>query len=117
MAFALDHPNAVEALVVVGPAVPSVPYSDAFMKLLTPFIQRLEKHDLAGAIAEVEKVDYLVAPVNTAAKQEMMRLLRANPQNLEPRTLEDPSGAIVERLGELNLPTLVVVGADDHPSN
>lgn len=117
MAFALDHPAAVEALVVVGPAVPGVPFSEAFMTMAKPVRGSLEKHDLAGAVAAFARFDFVVSPRNTAAKEKAMALLRANPQNLEPRTLQDPSGSIVDRLGELNVPTLVIVGADDHPNN
>jgi len=117
MAFALDHPNAVEALVVVGPSVPGVPPSDAFLQMAAPVIDCLKKNDLSGAVAAVARFDYLVAAKNTDAGAKALALLRANPQNLAPRTLEDPSGSIVDRLGELSLPTLVIVGADDHPNN
>lgn len=117
MAFALDHPNAVEALVLVGPVVPGEPFSQAFMTMAEPVIQSLMKNDLTGAVSAFEKFPHLVSPKNPAAKEKAMALLRANPQNLAPRTLEDPAGAIVERLGELNLPTLVVIGEDDHANN
>jgi len=117
MAFALDHPNVVEALVVVGPFVPGEPPSDAFLQMATPVIDRLKKNDLPRAVAAVGRFDYLVSAENTDARAKVLALLRANPQNLAPRTLEDPSGSIVDRLGELNLPTLVIVGADDHPNN
>lgn len=117
MSFALDHPNAVEALVVVGTVVPGVPFSKEFLAMAEPAIQSLMKNDLAGAVAAFEKFPHLVSPKNPDAKEKAMALMRANPQNLAPRKLEDPSGAIVERLGELNLPVLVIVGADDHENN
>ncbi len=117
MAYALDHPNAVEALVLVGTVVPGVPFSQEFMTMAEPVIQSLMKNDLKGAVAGFERFPHLVSPRNPSAKEKAMALLRANPQNLAPRTLEDPSGSIVDRLGELSLPTLVIVGADDHPNN
>ena len=87
------------------------------MKMAAPLIQRLMKNDLAGAAAELEQNDYLVSPQNAAAKEKMKALFGTNLQNLAPRRLENSGGPIADRLGELKVPTLIIVGEDDHPDN
>ena len=117
MAFALDHPEAVDALIVSGPSVPGVPFSEDFLKLLSPFGESVVKGDLPGAIAAVEQCPYCVAAGNDKAKQELMALLRARPHNLQMRPLQKSGVSIVARLSELKMRTLVIVGDSDHDNN
>jgi pimeloyl-ACP methyl ester carboxylesterase len=90
---AQDHPQLVRALVLVGPIVSGLGYSQHF---LTRGGHRPPAPD---------------APV--AAQL----LLAANPQNFRQREdLEQrPASAALERLGQLSVSTLLVVGEADIP--
>ena len=117
MALALNHPEAVDVLVVSGPSVPGVPYSDDFIKLLTPLGESVVKGDIQGAMAAVEQCPFCVAPKNAKARQQLMALLHDHPQDLQTRPLEKSGESIADRLSDLKMPTLIIVGDADHPNN
>jgi 3-oxoadipate enol-lactonase len=117
IAFALNHPDVVEALIVSGPAVPGIPDSEAFIQLLTPFAERIAKSDIPGAIIAAEHIPYIVAPGNDAAKREFSTLLHNHPQDLQLRPLQKRDESIAARLGDLKMRTLIIVGDSDHASN
>lgn len=110
---ALDHPRLVSALVLVGPIVSGMGFSE---HLLTRGGRR--SLDLGTTSEEADYWSaadpWLVAPANTAARQRLRELLLANPQprvRLE-RPLEPPA---LERLGQIRIPTLVITGEHDIP--
>lgn len=64
-----------------------------------------------------ERDPWFIAPANTAARQRLRALLTANPHNLRlalelERRPEEPA---LPRLGEIKVPTLIVVGVQDIP--
>jgi len=114
---ALDHPALVSALVLVGPVVSGLPMSEHFTTR--------GGHGVPPLDAPVtEQIDYwsgtdpwFVAPQNTAARQRFRALLTANTHQLPPplefeRMWAEPA---LPRLGEISVPTLIVVGEHDHP--
>lgn len=115
--FALTHPRRVTALVLVGAVVDGLGYS-------RHFIARNRgnySEDLATRIERWADDRYVVAPGNTAARQRVRELLRANPQNFDrakSRFLEEDDGGAepaLRRLGEIAVPTLLVTAAEDIP--
>jgi 3-oxoadipate enol-lactonase len=60
---------------------------------------------------------WIVAAGNDGARQRLRALLAANPNNLRQRVdLEQrPASAALERLGQISVPTLLVVGEADIP--
>jgi pimeloyl-ACP methyl ester carboxylesterase len=73
---------------------------------------------------DAEQIEYwsgvdpwFVAPANTAARERLRAILTAHPQNLHPPVeLErPPETPALARLGEIAVPTLVVVGEWDIP--
>jgi 3-oxoadipate enol-lactonase len=115
--YALDHPDDVRALVLVGAVVRGLPGSEHFGDRGGHFTPDIMK-DTARAIAYWSTEDpYLLAPSSAAAKQRVKALLTANPQNLKvPYTLLRGSKTpALGRLGEIKVPTLIVVGAGDIP--
>jgi 3-oxoadipate enol-lactonase len=113
--FALDHPEMVQQLVLVGAVVGGMPYSEHFLDRGSVLGKPLEHNDTQGAIAAAVKDKFLIAPGNEAAKKRMAELLAANPQDLaHPDFALRPKPAL-PRLGEIRVPTLLVVGDADIP--
>jgi pimeloyl-ACP methyl ester carboxylesterase len=75
----------------------------------------LEKGDIKGAIEAAAKDKYLTAAGSDAAKKRMADILSANPQDLTHPELELPVKPALPRLGEIHIPTLLLVGDADIP--
>lgn len=117
MQCALDHPRLVAALVLVGPVISGLPFSEHFD---TRGGREMPAFDapVAEQIAYWSGSDpWFVAPANTAARQRLHALLTANPHNLRlALELElRPQLPALPRLGEIAVPTLIVVGEQDIP--
>jgi pimeloyl-ACP methyl ester carboxylesterase len=113
--FALDHPEIMQQLVLVGAVVGGMPYSQHFLDRGNALGKPLEKGDVQGAISEASKDKYLFAAGNEAAKKRMVELLSANPQDLTRAYFELPERPALPRLREISIPTLVLVGDADIP--
>ena len=111
MQCALQHPELVAALVLVGPIVTGL----SFTEHLTSRGGRRPGGDLTTA----EETEYwsstdpwYIAPANTGARDRLRALLTANPNNLRPkehleRAHESP---VLELLGQIAVPTLIIAG-------
>jgi pimeloyl-ACP methyl ester carboxylesterase len=113
--FALDHPELVQQLVLVGAVVGGMPYSKHFLDRGNALGKPLEKGDVQGAIAAAVKDKYLIAPGHDAAKKRMADLLVASPQDLTHADFELPVKPALPRLQEIRVPTLLLVGDADIP--
>ena len=115
--FAIHHPEAVEALVLVGPVVHGMPSSAFFDERGRKNSAPLERHDAHGAAENWSKDPFEILGSNPAARAKMREVLLANPQNLEYTgqfEIRYRSPAI-ERLSEIHAPTLLLVGEGDIP--
>jgi 3-oxoadipate enol-lactonase len=104
-------------LVLAGPIVSGLPLSEHFQTRGGGAVPGLGA-PVAEQIAYWSGSDpWFVAPGNTAARQRLRALLSANPHNLRPaRELElRPRLPVLPRLGQVAVPTLVVVGEQDIP--
>jgi pimeloyl-ACP methyl ester carboxylesterase len=111
---ALNHPELVAALVLVGPIVSGLGFTEHF----TSRGGRRSDGDLTPA----EEIDYwsstdpwFTAPRNTGARDRLRALLTANPNNLRPkehleRAFDSPALAC---LGDVAVPTLIITGEND----
>lgn len=113
--FTLDHPEMVERLVLVGAVVGGMPYTKHFLERGDVLGKPLEKGDIPGAIAAATKDKYLTASGSDAAKKRMAAILSANPQDLTHPELELPVKPALPRLGDIHIPTLLLVGDADIP--
>lgn len=113
--FTLEHPEMVEQLVLVGAVVGGMPYTKHFLERGDTLGKPLEKGDIKGAIAAATKDKYLTAPGSEAARKRMAEILSANPQDLTHPELELPVKPALPRLGEIHIPTLLLVGDADIP--
>jgi 3-oxoadipate enol-lactonase len=111
---ALDYPELVAALVLVGPIVSGLGYTEHFV---TRGGQAPPED--AGAAREIEywsrQDRWIVSPGSSAARERLRALLLANPQNLLPKAQLElrPRTAALPRLSEILTPTLIVAGEYD----
>jgi len=116
--FALDHPQMVSALVLVGPIVSGLDFSDHFAA-------RGNRGMPANNAPVEQKIEYwtskdpwIMAPDSTAARQKLKALMSANPQNLAgtgQQLARWPDQPALPRLSQIKVPTLLVVGESDIP--
>lgn len=113
----LDNPDLVTALVLVGPIVSGYGFSEHFLtrggRDLPPTDAPVEQQ-----IAYWTRTDpWFVASGNVTARQRVRTLLSANPHNFRSKkgleqVLARPA---VGRLGDVRVPTLIIVGEGDIP--
>ena len=111
---ALNHPQLVAALVLVGPIVSEMSF--------TEHLTSRGGHRPSRVMTPDEEIDYwsstdpyLTALANTDARNRVRVLLTANPINLRPnehleRAFESP---VLARLSDISVPTLIIVGEHD----
>jgi pimeloyl-ACP methyl ester carboxylesterase len=117
--FALEHPRAVERLVLVGAGLRGAPIQPD-EKLMT--IYRSSQQDGAEKYADKQLGTPFFAaatPANAKARARLREMLVHNHKALA--TLADgvvqyPNPPTIERLADIKVPTLVVVGSIDHPN-
>jgi 3-oxoadipate enol-lactonase len=117
MQCALEHPQLVAALVLVGPVVSGLPFSEHFNTRGNHGVPTFDA-PVAEQIAYWSGSDpWFIAAASTTARQRLHALLTANPHNLRlARELElRPDWPTLPRLGEIAVPTLIVVGEQDIP--
>jgi len=113
--FALAHPEMVEALFLIGPVVHGMASSDYFNDRGAQNNEPIDRGDLKSAAENWSRDRFLIAGVDQPARKLLFDALAQNPQNLKvPGGLEiRPSPPTVERLAQIRVPTLVLVGDAD----
>jgi pimeloyl-ACP methyl ester carboxylesterase len=115
--YALAHPDRVSALVLVGPIVSGFSFSEHFK---TRGGRGMPDQNAPAA----ERIDYwadtdpwIMAPESAAARSRMRAVLTSNPQNLNGsgRYARWPGFRCLDRLSEIEVPTLLVAGESDIP--
>jgi 3-oxoadipate enol-lactonase len=116
--YTLAHAETVERLVLVGPVVSGLGFSDHFLARNRAVLRPVaEKGDVKATIDNCVKDPYLTAPGSDAAKKRVRELLEANPQDLtRPDGFQKPAQPpALGRLSEIKVPTLILVGEADIP--
>ena len=111
--FALAHPEAVDRLVLVGPAVSGIPPSKYFVERQNELQGRMARLDFLGAI----KSSWLFAPGDDADAARLLKLVLANLHDLTHKDPAAPTPPAAGRLAEVKAPTLVVIGEYDAADN
>ena len=113
--FTLAHPELVQQLVLVGPVVGGMPFSQHFLDRAKPVVDLLAKGNVKSAISEWSKDKYLIAPGKDAARKRLFELMSANPQDTSHADYSLPTKPALPRLPEMRVPTLILVGDADIP--
>lgn len=118
LAFALEHPERVEALVLVGAVIPGYGYSEHFtargFRNMAPLLDGEPGKSLRNWIED----PWILAPGNKEGRKRLRRLLepwfeRHVAQRPDLERLPEPD--LMSRLPEIEAPTLVLVGEADIP--
>jgi 3-oxoadipate enol-lactonase len=119
--FALEQPERVEALVLVGAAVGGYEFSDAASIAAWDPIEAAHEAGDFELATELELRFWVDGPkrrpeqVDTGFRRTVSAMLRPNIERgeLEQELELDPPA--LDRLGEIDIPTLVIVGDEDVP--
>jgi pimeloyl-ACP methyl ester carboxylesterase len=111
--FTLRHPEAVDWLVLVGPAVSGLAYSQYFIDRVTRLEQLLNKGDFDSAVRD----SWCLAPGHDAARKQIVDLLRADPQDITHADPARPAPVAKPLLSTIKAPTLILVGEYDVADN
>jgi 3-oxoadipate enol-lactonase len=111
--FTLAHPKAVDRLVLVGPSISGLRYSQYFNQRVTTFVRQLQQGDIEGAVRE----NWLFAPGHEAAVAKAVALMKANPQNLMHGDMARLAPTAKPRLSSITAPALVLIGDHDVADN
>ena len=113
--FALDHPSMVNALVLVGPIVSGMPFSEHFVtrggRGQPPPGSPIEARTTYWTSTD----PWIVAPTSTDAKRRMRELLIAHPTNGAGGQHARWSEPALGRLAQIKVPTLLITGESDIP--
>src|SRR5436309_5054018 len=116
--YTLAHPDRVEALVLVGPVVSGLPYSEHFLRRgVVNYRPMFQEKSRAKLIEAWVQDPYLTDSHSTQARTRLRELLTKNPGPLTATFPESrpPERPAVGRLGEIHVPTLILVGESDIP--
>ena len=119
--FTLEHPELVDALIVVAGGVSGYegPATEVEMRLFDEYMALEQRHDTAGLVelgvhvwgdGPAQPEGRAAAEVRERLREMMTNNYRLHPEELRPQPLEPPA---VERLGEIRVPTLVMLGSLD----
>lgn len=113
--FAVTYPDRVAALIVVGALVSGFETTE---HMWTRGGRRAWPDNLPEMIEFWATDPWLIAEENTAARDRLRELLQACPQNMLPPEVEVlPDVNALSHLGELKIPTLILVGESDIADN
>jgi 3-oxoadipate enol-lactonase len=115
--FALAHPDMVEGLFLIGPVVDGMEVSAAFLERGEKNMAPLKNGDAKAAAENWSEDRFIIGEGHDPARKRLYEILADNPQNLKyTGELEirnsRPSNS---RLGEIHVPTSIVVGEFDIP--
>ncbi len=113
--FTVAYPDIVQQLVLVGAVVSGMPYSAHFLNRGSDNDELLRKGDVKAAANGLANDRYLIAPGDTAGRQRLLAILLASPQDMTHVDFILPPKPALPRLGEIRVPTLLLVGDADIP--
>jgi 3-oxoadipate enol-lactonase len=116
--FTLEHPDIVQRLVLVGPVVTGMTYTRHFLYrggVFDSVPAWLARGDTKRAIEAGVHDRWSLAPGDTLGQRRVREVLTASPQDISAGGHILPNKPALPRLGEIHVPTLILVGEDDIP--
>ena len=114
--FALEHPEMVDGLFLIGPVLHGLEYSAEFRERANRNNEPMERDDARAVARNWSQDKFLIAGPNENARRKIYEHLIANAEKLKKydgaleKKFAPPAS---ERLGEIKAPTLILVGAGD----
>jgi pimeloyl-ACP methyl ester carboxylesterase len=114
--FAIEHPNMVDGLFLIGPVLHGIKFSNYFVERANRNNAPMEQRGDLKAVAKNWSEDkYLIAGGHEEARKKVYDALVMSPQNFEgskglEQTLTPPAS---ERLTAIKAPTLILAGEAD----
>jgi 3-oxoadipate enol-lactonase len=114
--FAIEHPEMVDGLFLLGPVLHGLEYSAAFRERANRNNGPMERDDVRAMARNWSQDKFLIAGPNENARRKTYEHLIANAEKLKKydgtleKKLAPPAS---ERLGEIKAPTLILVGEAD----
>lgn len=113
--FTLVHPEKVSSLMLVGAVVQGFPYTEHFRRRGRHLPENL-RDDKDIETYYINDDPYEMYKENKATKERVAHFLEARPRKGHGAESGFPAGkSAVERLGEISVPTLILVGEYDIP--
>lgn len=114
--FALDHPGRIRSLVLVDATVPGFAYSDEFAAMVEPLIAAVRAEGWRSAAERLWLTNPMFEglrrhPAAFEVVRDLVLQFPARDYLVDPEESVGPE--VVERLGELRPPVLVLVGEED----
>lgn len=116
--FALLHPERVAGVVASAPFVPGFEFSEEMLERLAGFTAAAEEGVIPYLDRMLEDSHFLPAPLNRSARQTARHLMGSNFDKgaaFDPVLLIRLEPPLIERLGEITPPVLLLAGGLDHP--
>ena len=115
--FALDHPESVDGLFLIGPVIHGMRSTNHFAERGERNQAPLEKKDYNAAARNWSNDPYLIANGHDAARKKFFDQLILYPANLTYSGQFEirPQNPAINRLSEIKQPTFVLVGEFDIP--
>lgn len=114
--FAIQHPQMVDGLFLIGPVLHGMEYSTEFRDRANRNNEPMERDDVRAMARNWSQDKFLVAGPNEKARREIYELLVANAEKLKnyDNALEEKlSPPASERLTQIKARTLILVGDSD----
>ena len=117
--LALQSPESVNKLVLIGAAIPGYPVSKEFIARLKDFIAAMQQGDADAATAAILASPHMIAPGNTVAREKLAAIRKADPNIHNPAAggAQIRNADAMKRIGEVRAPTLILIGEADDPQN
>ena len=116
--FALAHSNRTSAVVAAAPFVPGFPFDEAMMKRLQVFSDAAEQGREPFLDSMFDDAHFIPAPLAPEVRDVARRNMAENfdkGASFDPRLTRLASPPVMQRLEELRVPMLLLVGELDHP--
>ena len=113
--FALEHPQMVDGLFLIGPVLHGMPYSDDFLKRANRNNEPMQRDDIKAMASNWSQDRFLIAGANQGARRKVYEHLVANAEKVkfDNRFEEKLSPPANQRLAEIKAPALILVGEAD----
>ena len=114
--FAIEHPDMINGLFLIGPVLHGMPYTQSFLERAHRNSEPMEhRGDIKAAAKNWSEDRFLIANGHDPARKKFYDALIASPQNLkyDPQFEQKLSPPASQRLGEIKAPTIILAGESD----